>query len=566
MAKPKKYAIQSGIYWGGLVAGSCIFILSAFLYINKIWFHTTPHSHLFGISPLFFLAMGTLIAALFFMTLYFYRLNKQNAESLVKSYKKSKRLERRITEVLLALHQGFISTDQRYRIIYINPYAAHMFGLSQSEALDQDMHELLIPDRFQQLHKDSVKEYLETGKSEYINKPIRLLAVNSDGVEFPIEMVISPVQKGKEYIFNIIIRDITELKKLEFNQARLQSITDTAEAAIFSIDAHGVIQNWNPGVEKLYGYTEAEFVGESLELLYPMPLRVQLAHALDQIKAGETVKIDNAKRVHKNGHEVLVSVQMNPIFSKTKKVIGASMIARDISSKLQMEKAKTDFLATISHELEAPLVSMRDTLNMLNSGKIERLSDKSKRLLGMAGEHCERLIRLVNDILDLDKIEYGKISFHMETLSLNKITEESIKSMANTFDDANIKVLLTNKHDCEVKGDHDRLIQAFRHLWLNVMDHVKGMATLQVVIENVNDHARVSVSSKANHAVTYTKINRTDYGLIKKSEGGSKLNVSVAKSIIEGHGGTINFLNKDNTVANFYFELPSLAKNDLVNS
>jgi PAS domain S-box-containing protein len=245
--------------------------------------------------------------------------------------------EARVRAVLNSALTAVIVIDVTGKVIDWNPRAEHLFGWTRTEALGQELAEMIVPPARRQAHRNGLQHYRATGEGPVLNRLIELSALHRDGREFPVELSISPMNAGSTVTFCGFITDITERKREEKTRAQLAAIVESSEDAIISKTLEGVITSWNPGAEKLFGYVAAECIGQPMLKLFPPERAAEEREILAKIAAGESVEHFDTVRLAKDGRRMDVSVTISPIRDGHGSVTGASTIARDIADRKQAE-------------------------------------------------------------------------------------------------------------------------------------------------------------------------------------------------------------------------------------
>ncbi|MEO8972586.1 MAG: ATP-binding protein, partial [Ktedonobacteraceae bacterium] len=225
---------------------------------------------------------------------------------------------------------------------------------------------------------------------------------------------------------NTMAEDLTtrnlELDRSNATKYQLAAIVEYSGDAILGITLQGVVTSWNSSAEKLFGYTAGEVIGKSIALITPSDGQDELPEIGTRIMAGETVQLYDTTRVRKDGTYVEVSVTISPIRDSTGKIIAASTITHDMSEQKRMveelmavnaaleeaNQARSQFLSTMSHELRTPLASIIGFSQMLvDDEDIANLNQQQHNDLARILKNGQHLLSLINDVLDLAKIEAG---------------------------------------------------------------------------------------------------------------------------------------------------------------
>ncbi len=232
------------------------------------------------------------------------------------------------------------------------------------------------------------------------------------------------------------------------------------------------------------------------------------------------------------------------------------------SERKKVETLKNEFVSIVSHELRTPLTSIRGSLGLLLGGVIGDFSEKAKKLLDIASNNCDRLLNLINDILDVEKIEAGKMSFKFEMIDITKVIKESILINQMYGEKFGVKVMLTESvSDVLVNVDKDRLLQVMANLISNAVKFSPQGEVVKVTIQLINNIVRVAVADAGSgislefQPRIFQKFSQAD-STTTRIKGGTGLGLSITKAIIEKFDGTVGFVTKPGTGTTFYFDLP----------
>jgi PAS domain S-box-containing protein len=252
-----------------------------------------------------------------------------------------------------------------------------------------------------------------------------------------------------------------------------------------------------------------------------------------------------------------------PIKNDTGQVIGIVGISRDITARQEIDRLKSEFITTVSHELRTPLTSIRGSLGLLAGGAAGAISDSAKMMVDIAYKNSERLTRLVNDILDIERIEGGKLAFQIAPIDLTGLVEQAIEANRGYGEQFGVTFALTQRAPgAYVQGDADRLIQVFTNLLSNAAKFSSAGGTVEVAVTSPDQLVRVSVTDHgpgipdAFRARIFGKFAQAD-GSSARQNGGAGLGLSIAKAIVERHGGRIDYTSVIDQGATFFVDLPA---------
>ncbi len=237
---------------------------------------------------------------------------------------------------------------------------------------------------------------------------------------------------------------------------------------------------------------------------------------------------------------------------------------RDVTERKAAERAKTEFVSTVSHELRTPLTSMKGALKMASSGLAGEVPDKMKDLLDMANRNTDRLVTLINDILDLEKIEAQKMTYHLEQIDMVEIIQQAIE--ANSFYAQRFNVTLAPKIDEEdapyiTMGDRNRLMQVMDNLLSNASKFSHEGEEVTVSLFRHNGSIRMTIRDygtgipKGSQEKIFGKFVQSDSS-DTRAKGGTGLGLAIVRPIIAAHNGAISFHSEENVGTEFFVDLP----------
>ena len=234
----------------------------------------------------------------------------------------------------------------------------------------------------------------------------------------------------------------------------------------------------------------------------------------------------------------------------------------EIESRERAQKKEKEFISTVSHELRTPLTSIKGSLGLIQSGTAGELPDKLQQMLDIAYSNSDRLVLLINDILDIEKIESGQMSFDMKPIRISSLISDAIISNKGYGDQYDVTFVALNvDQDLMVQGDKDRLMQVLSNLMSNAAKFSPAGEQVSLSVSRTDGVARVVVLDKGPgiseefRAEIFEKFSQADSSDTRQ-KGGTGLALSISKAIIEHHGGTIGFESAPNVETSFFFTLP----------
>jgi PAS domain S-box-containing protein len=236
----------------------------------------------------------------------------------------------------------------------------------------------------------------------------------------------------------------------------------------------------------------------------------------------------------------------------------------DITERRAIEQMKNEFISVVSHELRTPLTSIRGSLGLIAGGATGVLPEKAKSMIDVAVRSTDRLVRLINDILDIEKIESGKMKFVLKPLEIESVVEQAIESTRAYGERLGIPFVLGSRlPGARIYADLDRLIQVLANLLSNAAKYSPSQGSVTVSLSRRSGMIRVAVTDTGPgipeefQGRIFQKFSQADSSDTRQ-KGGTGLGLNISKAIIEKHGGTIGFTTQKGAGTTFYFELPEL--------
>jgi PAS domain S-box-containing protein len=379
-------------------------------------------------------------------------------------------------------------------------------------------------------------------------------------------------------------------------RALLAAIVMSSEDAIVSKTLDGIVTAWNISAERLFGFTAAEMIGESITRIIPEELQHEEVEILAKLRRGERIERYETVRLRKDGEKLDISLTISPVRDSSGKIVGAAKIAHDITARRRVERAllereaqlskllaererfleseraarseaerlghmKDEFLATLSHELRTPLNAIHGWAALLRRGRVK--PEDYDRGLEAIERNATIQVQLVNDLLDMNRIISGKIHLDVRPLHLHDIVSNAIEAVWQSAVAKDIRIQpLLDAGIGLVRGDPDRLQQVLWNLLSNAIKFTPKGGHVQVVLERVNSHAEIHVEDNGIGIraqflpYVFDRFRQADPSTTRRY-GGLGLGLSIVKNLVELHGGTVRVKSSgENHGSTFTVSLP----------
>ncbi len=354
-------------------------------------------------------------------------------------------------------------------------------------------------------------------------------------------------------------------------KAYVENLVDNAADMIVCTDLEDKILTWNRGAEIIFGYRKDEVIGKSLSILLPperfhqleeMRAKVQFSGALRDIEVG-------SKR--KDGVMLLLSLSISPIKNTEGKVVAFLRVAKDISDKKRFERRlkeldrmKSDFVSNVSHELRTPLTAIKGSVDNMLDGITGSLTEKQIKYLERIKSNADRLGRLITDLLDLSRIEAGKIDLKPQRLVADLVVKDVAEVLRGVAAEKLVKLdVISSRDSIPIWADRDKVVQILMNLVGNAIKFTPPRGQIKIAIEESDgDWVKLSVIDTgpgipAEEAVKiFDKFYQIEHSNNPKAKG-TGLGLAISKALVEMHGGRIWVESGINRGSTFSFSLPA---------
>jgi len=352
-------------------------------------------------------------------------------------------------------------------------------------------------------------------------------------------------------------------RQVEASGRKLALFAERAPIAVLELQPDGTVTEVNHAAEILFGYAAAELVGGSVKKLVRAEFHAEFDGTWDSLLATREsvagLKIRNPRR---DGVDLICEWTVTPLVNFQKEVIAVIAQGRDITAQLEAERMKKEFTSTLSHELRTPLTSIIGSLQLINSGVMGEVEKDIAELTGVAERNAQRLLDLINDILDIEKIESGKLTLAPEVMPVDELVREAMllnKGFGDRF-----KVRFEAHGDAAgrtVHADRKRLLQVMTNLLSNAAKFSPEGGVVDISTDDAGPSVRVAVHDRGSgipeafRTRIFGRFTQAD-STATRQKGGTGLGLAICKRLIELMEGRIGFDDRPGGGTTFWFELP----------
>lgn len=355
--------------------------------------------------------------------------------------------------------------------------------------------------------------------------------------------------------------NIQKRKKIEFqllqSENRFRNLVENAADAIYVVNQEGQVIDVNQAGCDALGYSLQEF--KNLKVLDFNAGTLEKAVKNWGRRGDEKALMLEGEHTRKDGTVFSVEERVGMFAFEGEDLF--LIISRDITERKKVERMKDEFISTISHELRTPLTSIRGALGLLNGGVLGDLGEQAGEMVRVATENSERLMRLINDLLDIQRIESGKIEFIMENMDLNEMIHDSLQASLGLARGNRVGLVYKKRETpAFVWGDKDRLMQLMANLISNAIKFSPPEGQVEIELKEEGEKLKVSIIDhgkgvpKEFNDRIFEKFAQAD-GAANREKDGSGLGLNISRRIVEEHGGKIGFHSNPGEKTTFFFTL-----------
>jgi len=486
----------------------------------------------------------------------------------LKVLRESKLLEAQFRNLLESTPDAIVMVNVTGRIVLVNSQAQKVFAYSGAQLFGQPV-EILLPQRYRVGHNGHRAGFFSQPRTRTMGAGLELYGLRSTGEEFPVEISLSPLVTDEGTMIMSAVRDISDRKKAE---QKFRGLLESAPDAMVIVGRDGNIALINSQTERLFGYQRAELLGRPVEVLVPERYRGKHpGHRNGFFSQPRARSMGAGLELHglrRDGSEFPVEISLSPL--ETEEGLFVSSAIRDATERRRGEQAlqaanrlKSEFLANMSHELRTPLNGIIGFSELLIDEKSGNLNELQKEYLTDILSSGRHLLQLINELLDLSKVEAGRMELHPESFRISSAIDEVYAGVSPVAIRKGVVLRRDIAPELDlVMLDRQRLVQVLYNLLSNAVKftdeggEVQITACLQGTTQLLLEVRDTGIGiRKEDVGKLFVEFQQLDSGSARRHEG-TGLGLALTRKIIEFQGGRISVASEPRQGSTFTVILP----------
>ena len=478
-------------------------------------------------------------------------------EQLRTSERRAMRAERELRDFFENAVEGLHWVGPDGRIIWANRAELDLLGYSPDEYIGHSIREFhadssVIADIMARLMRnETLKDYEAPLRCK--DGSIRTVLINSNVMW----------ENGEFVHTRCFTRDITHQRRGEFAESQLAAIIESADDAIVGKTLEGIVTSWNPGAERIFGYSAEEMIGQSITRLMPPDRVAEEPDILGMIRAGKRMDHYETQRQTKDGRIIDISITVSPVRDRSGRIVGASKIARDITERKKVEserarvhrmeeearqqaeeasRMKDEFLAVLSHELRTPLNAIIGWASVLGSQAGRKHVDHAIEVII---RNADLQSRLIEDLLDMSRILSGKMALEIDAVAVGEVVTAAMDTVRTAALAKSIALNIDIEDGIEpIPADAGRLQQVVWNLLSNAVKFTPNGGRVDVVTQQRTGEIEIVVRDNGQGIppaflpFVFDRFRQAQQGT-SRPHSGLGLGLAVVRHLVELHGGSV---------------------------
>ena len=346
------------------------------------------------------------------------------------------------------------------------------------------------------------------------------------------------------------------------SEERHRRLVELSPDGIIVVD-DGVVAFANPSAARLLGHKSADDLMDRdiVSFLHEDVRAVATTRQMSVLESGKPAPVMEQRWLSADGQDFFVDASATQIPWQNQKAI--LVVFRDVTERKKIDRMKSDFISTVSHELRTPLTSIRGALGLITGGAVGDVPKRVGTMIDIAYGNSDRLVRLINDILDMEKIEAGRMEYAMRPLDVAEMIDKAIRENEAYGAEHDVTFVVTDVLvDATIVGDEDRLLQVLANLLSNAAKFSPPQNRVEISVTEDEAMFRVAITDhgpgipEAFRDRAFEKFTQADASDSRRQVG-TGLGLSISKAIVERHGGAIGFDTETGSGTTVYFTVPN---------
>lgn len=453
------------------------------------------------------------------------------------------------------------SVDSEGTFNAVSPASLHVFGFAPEELVGTKLFDMVAPEDLTGAHLT----FATIRDEETEPQPFETRIKRKDGTF--VHILWSAYWAQSEQSMFCVAHDITERKEAEdqlrASEARVRSIFESAPVALVVLDQTGTVKLLNPRAEKIFGYRMEQIIDKHFNQIVPTAQEFDPSSFSRDTLEELVGRVKELEAVDCNGRRFPIELTFDHYqTTEGERYLAAAL---DVTERHEVERLKREFVSTVSHELRTPLTAIRGSLTLLAMGALGKLGDQADKAVKIAERNCLRLINLINDLLDIEKLEAGKLEMVYEEVSFTPVVDRSLEAVKSFAEQYGVSfetdAACAKQKDAKVLADSDRLVQVLVNLLSNAVKYSPRDAAVTLRVQKQAECLKISIIDKGRGIPEeykdklferFQQVETAD----SKKRGGTGLGLAICKAIVEQHNGVIGIESELGKGSTFWFEIP----------